>query len=274
MDHISEFIRKLLIKRYSESTIKSYRHVINLFFFETELLPESVNEKIIEEFIYEKVNIQKISRAYQKHLICALKLFYSEVYNKKLKLDYLFPDRSEKKYPSVLSKNEVKMILDSASNLKHKTILSAIYSGGLRLSELVNLKITDIDSGRMLIYIKQSKGNKDRQVVLSEKLLSILRNYYKIYKPKVWLFNGQAGGQYSKRSVQKILDNIISKLKINKKATIHTLRHSYATHLLESGTDIRFIQELLGHNSIKTTQIYTHVSKMQISAIKSPLDSL
>lgn len=274
MDHKSEFIKKHKIKRYSESTIKSYRHAINTFFYETGLLPESVNENIIEEFIYKKVNVQKISRAYQKHLICALKLFYSEVYTKKLKLDYLFPDRCEIKYPSVLSKNEVKLILDSASNIKHKTILSAIYSGGLRLSELVNLRITDIDSIRMLIYIKQSKGNKDRQVVLSEKLLSALREYYKIYKPSVWLFNGQNGGQYSKRSVQKILDNILSKLKINKKATIHTLRHSYATHLLESGTDIRFIQELLGHNSIKTTQIYTHVSKMQISAIKSPLDSL
>jgi len=274
MNYINDFINKLQIKRYSSSTIKSYKNAVNLFFNESGLLPESVNEKDIESYILNKVSVKKISRAFQKHLVCSLKLFFSEVCNKKLKLDYLYPDRGEKKYPTVLSKEEVKLILDSTFNLKHKTILSVIYSGGLRLSELVNLKINDIDSKRMLIYIKQAKGNKDRNVVLSDKLLTLLRQYYKIYKPKLWLFHGQNGGQYSKRSVQKILDNVLSKIKINKKASIHTLRHSYATHLLETGTDIRFIQELLGHNSIKTTQIYTHISNTQISAIKSPLDSL
>jgi len=210
MNNINDSVSKLQIKRYSPSTIKSYKNDVNQFFNESGLLPESVNEKDIESYILDKVSVKKISRAFQKHLICSLKLFFSNVCNRKLKLDYLYPVRGEKKYASVLSKEEVKLILDSTFNLKHKTILYVIYSGGLRLSELVNFKINDIDSKRMLIYIKQSKGNKDRKVVLSNKLLTLLRQYYKIYKPKLRLFHGQNDGQYSKRSVQKILDNILS----------------------------------------------------------------
>lgn len=162
----------------------------------------------------------------------------------------------------------------SFQNLKHKTIITAIYSAGLRISEAVNLKVNDIDSGRMVIRISGAKGYKDREVMLSEKLLVLLRAYYKKYKPTDWLFEGQKGGKYSTTSIQKVFKRALLKAKIPKNATVHTLRHSFATHLLENGTDIKFIQEFLGHNSIKTTQIYTHLSNSSKSTIKSPLDSL
>ena len=149
-----------------------------------------------------------------------------------------------------------------------------LYSGGLRRSELINLKIADIDSKRMLIRITQSKGNKDRHTLLSEKLLILLRDYYKYHKPKYWLFEGQGGGQYSATSIANILRKALKKAQVEKNATPHTLRHSFATHLLEQGINLRYIQELLGHSSIKTTEIYTHVSSKQLSKIKNPLDNL
>lgn len=177
--------------------------------------------------------------------------------------------------PNVLSKEEVKMILESLQNIKHRTMLSLIYACGLRRSELLNLKSNDILSDRLLLHIKQSKGKKDRIVPLSNKLLEMLREYYKTYKPKVWLFEGQQAGEpYSEKSLESVLKQAVSKACINKPVTLHWLRHSYATHLLESGTDLRYIQELLGHNSSRTTEIYTHVSNKSIQQIKSPFDDL
>lgn len=154
-------------------------------------------------------------------------------------------------------------------------MLSLIYSCGLRRSELIHLKITDIDSNRNIVIIRQSKGKKDRIAPLSTKILEMLRQYYSIYKPKIWLFEGQNGiEQYSDHSLQSVLKQALVKAKISKPVTLHWLRHSYATHLLESGTDLRYIQELLGHNSSKTTEIYTHVSTKSIQQIKSPFDDL
>ena len=148
------------------------------------------------------------------------------------------------------------------------------YSAGLRISEIINLRIKDIDSSRMVITIRRAKGKKDRQVPLSVKLLEQLRLYYKTYKPKVYLFEGADGGQYATRSLQNVFQSAKKSSGNNKPGGIHSLRHSYATHLMEAGTDIRIIQELLGHNSIKTTQRYTHVSKQQIGKVQSPLDKL
>lgn len=165
-------------------------------------------------------------------------------------------------------------MLNSIQNIKHKAILLLIYSAGLRLSEVIEMKLTDIDSKRMLIRIAQSKGKKDRYIMLSNKLLIILREYYKEYRPKEYLFEGQKGGKYSARSVQAIFKEALIKSNINKKASVHILRHSFATHLLEAGTDIRMIQQLLGHCSIKTTQIYTQVSSSNIAKVISPYDSL
>jgi integrase/recombinase XerD len=175
----------------------------------------------------------------------------------------------------VLSKEEVKKILDAHSNLKHKAMLSMIYSCGLRRSELLNLKFSDIDSKRNIVIIRQSKGKKDRITPLSAKILDLLRRYYKEYSPKTYLFEGQEKNtQYSARSLEEVLKKSVKLASINKLVTLHWLRHSYATHLLESGTDLRYIQELLGHNSSKTTEIYTHVSTKNIQQIKSPFDDL
>jgi integrase/recombinase XerD len=177
--------------------------------------------------------------------------------------------------PNVLSKEEIKAILEAPKNLKHKAMLSMIYSCGLRRSELLNLIPNDIDSKRNVVIIRQSKGKKDRITPLSPKILELLRDYYKEYSPKIYLFEGQEKNtQYSARSLEEVLKKSIKFAKINKPVTLHWLRHSYATHLLESGADLRFIQELLGHNSSKTTEIYTHVSTKNIQQIKSPFDDL
>jgi site-specific recombinase XerD len=180
--------------------------------------------------------------------------------------------KKEHKLPKVLSKNEVKKILDSSKNIKHKSILMLIYSAGLRRSELLNLHISDIDSERMVINIRGAKGKKDRISLLSGNMLNMLRDYYKKFKPVKYLFEGPGNSKYSSTSVSNILKKATAKAGINKKVTPHMLRHSFATHLLEQGTDLRYIQELLGHSSSKTTEIYTHVSKRAIDKIKNPID--
>ena len=212
--------------------------------------------------------------AYQNQLINAIKLFYEKVYNKKLIIENIERPIRARPLPKVLSQEDIKKIIDSISNLKHKTIISLIYSVGLRRSEAINTKITDIDSKRMTITINNSKGNKDRIVGLSEKILQMLIKYYKKGKLKEYLFEGQNGGKYSAISIQKIFKKAKNKSGINIKDGVHLLRHSFATHLHESGIDIRTIQEILGHKSTKTTEIYTHVSTKSIKNVKSPFDDL
>jgi len=176
--------------------------------------------------------------------------------------------------PKVISEEEVAAILNATQNLKHKCMLSLMYSAGLRRGELLNLKLEDIDSKRMLIWVKMGKGAKDRVVPLSPVILSMLREYYVEYKPKQYLFEGQYGGIYSERAIELVLKKSVKSAGINKNINLHMLRHSYATHLLEAGTGLRHIQELLGHNSPKTTQIYTHVSRQELGKIISPFDKL
>ncbi len=176
--------------------------------------------------------------------------------------------------PTVFDETEILAIIKATDNLKHKTILCLAYAGGLRISEIVNMKIRDVDSKRMVISVRQSKGKKDRQIMLSEKLLIMLRAYYKKFEPKVWMFEGQAGEQYRARSISKMMAHCKKKARVFKKGSIHAIRHSFATHLLEGGTDLVSIKELLGHNSLRTTMTYTHVSKKMISKIQSPLDKL
>jgi site-specific recombinase XerD len=169
---------------------------------------------------------------------------------------------------------EVHRMISCAHSLRHKTLLSLIYSGGFRLGEALGLKLCDIDSQRMLIHIKGAKGRKDRYTLLSQKALAILREYYRVYTPKVYLFEGPNGECYSPRSVQNVVKNAVARAGINKRITPHSLRHSFATHLLENGTDLRYIQNLLGHNSPKTTMIYTHVSDMAVQKIRNPFDMM
>lgn len=190
----------------------------------------------------------------------------------KIQLDYLYPKRSFSKLPKFFSKEEVRNILDNTQNLKHKAILMTIYSCGLRLSELLNLKIKDIKSSDGIIRIHQSKGNKDRIVSLPDKLLATLRHYYQAFKPKEYLFEGEKGGKYSERSVQLILKKALIKANVQSEGSVHTGRHSYATHLIQSGIDIRIVKELLGHENIKTTMIYTHITDIDKQKTPSPLD--
>ena len=217
----------------------------------------------------------KLSASYQNQIVNGVKLFFQTIEQSKLKVDLVHRPRREHKLPNVLSKEEVKEILNALGNLKHRTMLSLIYSCGLRRSELLNLKPADIDSKRNIIIIRQSKGKKDRIVPLSEKILLMLREYYVAYKPKEWLFEGQTiREKYSEKSLESVLKNALAKTKIKKPVSLHWLRHSYATHLMESGTDLRYIQNLLGHSSSRTTEIYTHVSTKSIQNIKSPFDDL
>jgi len=272
---IENFKNWLRSKRYSESTIKTYSEALKSFltFFRHKEVLAIDNQDVItynNEFILKN----NLSSSYQNQIVNAIKLFFSTQQNRKIEIAQIHRPKREKTLPNVLSKEEVKLILEAHSNLKHKTMLSLLYSCGLRRSELINLKPTEIDSKRNIVIIRQSKGKKDRITPLSPKVLEMLREYYKQYKPKYWLFEGQDGGQYSEQSLQSILKQALAKVNIKKPVTLHWLRYSYATHLLESGTDLRYIQELLGHNSSKTTEIYTHVSTKNLQQIKSPFDDL
>lgn len=190
-------------------------------------------------------------------------------------VDKIHRPKRAKVLPNVLSKEEVKLILNAHSNIKHKMMLSLIYSCGLRCGELLALKPVDIDSNRNIVLLKNSKGKKDRIAPLSPKILEMLREYYKAYKPTTYLFEGVIPGEpYSDKSLQSVLKQALKKVGNTKPVSLHWLRHSFATHLLESGTDLRYIQELLGHSSSKTTEIYTHVSTKSIQQIKSPFDDL
>jgi site-specific recombinase XerD len=204
----------------------------------------------------------------------ALKFYFEQVlYQPKMFLEIPRPKKPFK-LPTVHSEAEIKRMLKVTDNVKHRTMLMTAYAGGLRISEIVNLRIRDIDSVRMVIYVRGAKGKKDRQVSLSTVLLEQLRRYFKLYKPKGWLFEGSGGDAYSTRSLQQVFQSAKKDSRNVKKGGIHSLRHSYATHLMENGTDLRLIQNLLGHNSIKTTVRYTHVSLRDIKKIQSPLDKL
>ena len=200
--------------------------------------------------------------------------FYLLYYNRKLKLSILYPKRNPKPLPKYLTVVEVKRLLQQCANLKHSCILKILYGCGVRVSEVLALKIADIDSASMRIHIRAAQGKKDRVVPLPQTLLHNLRQYYLAYHPKDYLFEGQHGGNYSAKSIQNFIKKYAREAKIQKSVTPHMLRHSYATHQLENGVNIRYVQALLGHNSIKTTELYTHVTKISKNNIASPLDHL
>ena len=225
-------------------------------------------------FLIHYRNSKKWSATGQNQLISSIKFFY-EMVLKRPKAYYDFP-RAEKPFqlPTVFAIEEVKDLITKTINLKHRTILCLAYSGGLRVSEIINLKIKDIDSKRMVITLRAAKGKKDRQVMLSKVLLDMLRIYFIEFKPKEWLFEGQSKEQYSTRSIEEIMKQAKKRAGITKKGSIHGLRHSFATHLLEGGTDLMTIKELLGHSNITTTAKYTHVSNKMISKVQSPLGNI
>jgi site-specific recombinase XerD len=207
-------------------------------------------------------------------MINSIKFFYEKLLKRPREHYDLPRPRRPEKLPNIIAIEDVRKLFEVTTNIKHRLILMAAYSAGLRLNEVLSLKLPDIDSKRMMIHVKSGKGKKDRYVMLSEMFLAVARKYYEQFKPKEFLFEGQYGGRYSERSVQEIIKNAVIKAGIKKHVTFHTLRHCFATHLLESGTDIRRVQELLGHSSIKTTELYTHVTRNEIIRVKSPLDNM
>ncbi len=267
------YVKYLQGKRYSESTIKTYFTFIADFFHYIKNKPlATLTNRDVEQFIEDVFVPRKMSISSQRQLISAIKLFkafFPECTINEVKLTR--PNKS-KILPTVISKEQVIDLLRFTKNLKHRAILGIIYSAGLRISELLNLKLCDIDVDRRQILVKNSKGRKDRHIILAESIVPLILNYVNSYQPKVFFVEGPEGDKYSASSIRSFLKHSCSLAKITKRVTPHTLRHSYATHLLENGIDLRYIQELLGHSKPETTMIYTHVSKKDLLNIKSPLD--
>ncbi|MBG6062154.1 integrase/recombinase XerD [Flavobacterium sp. CG_9.1] len=273
---IEKFTQWLSSKRYSPSTIRTYSEALKSFlvFYREKAIQEISNDDVIM-YTNDYILKNNLSASYQNQIVNAIKLYFKTVRETKIEIEKIHRPKRSKLLPNVLSKEEVKLILEAHSNIKHKMMLSLIYSCGLRCGELLALEPVHIDSKRNIVLLKNSKGKKDRIVPLSPKILHLLRDYYTLFKPEKYLFEGQQKGHaYDSRSLQQVLKQALQKAGITKPVTLHWLRHSYATHLLENGTDLRYIQELLGHNSSKTTEIYTHVSTKSIQQIKSPFDDL
>lgn len=269
-----EFIDHLTRRRYSKSTIRNYSHHLGRYLCFIQNLDLQDQGQQIYAYINYLSDEKQVSNSYQNMAINSIKFYIEAVLGKKMPALSLRP-RKTRRLPVVLSKQEVTSIINQIRNKKHKLIISLIYSAGLRISEAINLRINNLDPVRGIILIEQSKGKKDRQAPLSEIINSMIEQYLKEYKPKRYLFEStQPGVKYSAKSIQNIFSTACQKAEIKKHATVHTLRHSFATHLLESGTDLRIIQEILGHSSSKTTEIYTHVSTATISKIRSPFDEL
>jgi len=270
-EHIRYFEQEMKRRNYGDRTIENYSSCLKVFFGQsTKDHPKNINEDDIRIFLgkFDESNTQ---RAYHS----AIKKFYLVCLNQPNKFKYIPYAKKSHKLPIVLSPEEVQRMFDCCTNLKHRAIFSLLYACGLRVSEVINLKITHIDSSRMVINIIQAKGKKDRQVMLPESLLKLLRAYFKQYKPEEYLFNGQNSNQYSSRSINEFLKQIAVKAKVdNKRIYAHLIRHCTFTHMLENGVDLTLIQKVAGHSSIKTTQGYTHISNSLISRTFSPLSQI
>lgn len=268
------FLHKLELKGYSLNTAKSYISCFEKFMsYYSSSNVDHLDEQDIRRYLQKLIRAGK-SSSYLNQNINAIKFYYEIVLGMPHRFYELERPRKQKKLPKVLSKNDIKLMLAHTNNIKHLCIIELLYSGGLRRSELLNLELNDIQSKRFLINIRDTKGNTERFTLLSEKTLINLRSYYREWKPKKFLFEGKPGNKYSATSVAAIVKRSASRAGISQKVSPHMLRHSFATHLLEDGVDLRYIQQLLGHKTTKTTEIYTHVANHQLKKIKNPLDSL
>ncbi|WP_051209919.1 site-specific tyrosine recombinase/integron integrase [Gelidibacter mesophilus] len=270
---LNNFYKYLKGKRYSQSTINTYVfYVADFIEFCTDKVPSELKNRDVELFIESVFIARNYSISTQRQFISALKLFIlfepsTQIENLELER----PQRS-KHLPNILSQREIVALLSHTKNLKHRAIIALLYSSGLRISELINLKISDISIDRRQVFVKNGKGRKDRYITLAESMLPLLHQYLKFYKPQVYFTEGLPGEQYSASSIRKFLKTSAALSGISISITPHTLRHSYATHLIEQGVGIRHIQELLGHSKPETTMIYTHIAKKDLLNIKSPLD--
>lgn len=267
--------QKLSMRGYSSNTAKTYIEQFKLFLrFYSKYHPEELDEPEITNYLLYLIQKKKISKSTQNQAINAIKFYYEKVLKQDRKVYYLERPLKEKKLPLVLNQDEIISIFGALHNIKHSSMLMLIYSAGLRRSELINLCVGDLDMVRHIVFIRGGKGRKDRQSLLAKNLNPLLERYLAEYKPRYWLFEGEKGEQYSESSLQKVFKQAVLKAGIKKNAHLHSLRHSFATHLLESGASTRFIQVLLGHESSKTTELYTQVTRFSLSKIQSPLDQL
>lgn len=267
--------QKLTLKGYSYSTIKSYKSSLTKYMHHFGNRSLATLSKVeIEEYIHHLIKRDSISETMQNLLINAIKAYFEHVLDYPRSTYSIQRPKRPKTLPTVLSKSETKYLINAPSNIKHKAILQTIYSCGLRIGEVIRVRLSDLNPEEGYLLIKGGKGKKDRRTVLSPKLMVVLSDYIDRYKPAYWLFEGQSGDMYSKTSIRAIFRRAKDESGANPSATVHTLRHSFATHLVQQGVNLRYIQVLLGHESVKTTEIYTHVSQINNQVVQSPLDFL
>jgi site-specific recombinase XerD len=270
-----KMIKEMTLRRLSANTQRSYLSAVSGLARYYNQSPEKMNKQMIHDYLFHLLQERKLAWGSCNSIVCGLRFFYTATLGMDSEFLSIPPGKKVKQLPEVLSTEELECLLGAVSNQKHRTLLMSTYAAGLRVSEVVNLKLTDIDSKRMMIRVRQGKGNKDRYTILSKRLLEELRTYYKRYRPSVWLFSGRKPEQpMPKSTAAAIYYNAKDKAGIKRGKGIHTLRHCFATHLLEAGVDLRTIQVLMGHSSIMTTIIYLQVSRKRLSSIQSPLDLL
>jgi len=272
---LESVMTKMLLSGKSPHTIRSYRAALLQFFnhFDHADL-RTIDKSEIEKYLHHLKTKYRISDSKQNTIINAIKYYMEKTLNlPRTRYDLTRPKKA-KTLPDTLSEQDVMKLINQPSNIKHKAILYVLYSAGLRRGEIIKLRLEDIKSAQMQIFVKGAKGKKDRYTLLSHATLDLLRQYYKKYKPSYWLFEGQDGGQYSSTSIAKVFRNAVKKSEVCSWATPHTLRHSFATHLLQENVNLRYIQKALGHESPETTQIYTHITTLNNKIVKSPLDRI
>ena len=267
--------RELRIRGYAENTRKSYIEKMRCFARFSRRSPDELTAEDVKQYQLFLTKVKRVSWSTFNVHVCAIRFFYREVLRVEWNVEHIPYQKRGRKLPVILSGEEICALLDTTTNLKHRALLMAIYSAGLRPSEAVHLRLPDIDSGRMMIRVDQGKGRKDRYVMLSERLLLTLRRYWREYQPALWLFSGQDPSRpLTHGSVEKLFARAKNRAGIQKRVSPHSLRHSFATHLLERGVNIRMIQRLLGHRSLRSTEIYTHVAESYVRDTRSPLDDL
>jgi integrase/recombinase XerD len=272
LDRMSQYLDEV---RYSARTNESYLALLELFFkYFNEKDPLEVTMDEVAQFVYDFIVSNGYSASYQNQMISAIKTFYRISGKKKVDLEIIERPRKSRPLPKVFSKEEVRRILNSTRNTKHKLLLWITYSCGLRRSEVTNILLSDLDRDRSILHIREGKGRVDRIVPVSSKVWDKLDEYIDGFHPVKYLFEGQAGGKYSVESVYRVFKEALHSAGIKKDVGVHSLRHSYATHLHETGLDIRYIQELLGHKSSRTTEIYTHVSRRNLIQVRSPIEDM
>jgi site-specific recombinase XerD len=276
VNHTLEIVEnELKLRGYSPKTRKVYRLHLERFLKSVGKPPQEILPEEIRSYLLRLVDQKRVSVSYHNQAISAIKFLYKYVLRQFQPVATVPRPKKERRLPAVLSREAIAKLLNGMDNLKHRALFALVYSAGLRVGEVVRLRVEDLDEERGQIWVRGGKGRKDRCTLLSEVALQTAKAYRKSYRPENWLFPGvQEYHHLSVRSVQKVMERIKKKIDIPQQATVHTLRHSFATHLLENGTDLRYIQELLGHNNPKTTQIYTHVSRRELKRIQSPLDTL